>query len=196
MEVETAVGEERGGDVGRAFFVFPEDGRGVGQVAGAAEADGEEGCAAEAADGVEDAVLHDGSGDDVSGHAAAGPDFLAGLEVVGADAVRGGDDDLLAAVMGDDERGGPCGFLFAFGAPEFGAGEFVEGGDEVIAFVVPIDDDGVAAEGWGGAFAEGVAGLHAAEVFGPDDLSFHVEAVEPAAAEPCVDVGAVGDWGV
>lgn len=138
----------------------------------------------------------DGRGDDVVGEAGAFPDLRAGFEIVAANALGGADDDLWFAIDFHDEGSGPGGDFVAFRFPELFAGGFIEGVDEGVAFVIPVDDEFVAVEDGGTAFAVGVEGLHFAEILLPEDGAFEIQAVEAARTEEGVEVLAIGDGGI
>src|SRR5206468_644571 len=126
--------------------------------------------------------------------AAATPDHVATVRVVGVDAVLAADDDLLLVADADRHRRAPADLFLARRLPQLRARPFVEGDDERAgaAAVVLVDDHLILVQERRAGHA--VVGVHLAKALVPDLLTRGVHAQEAVVAEVSVDALAVGRW--
>src|SRR6185503_10667080 len=132
--------------------------------------------------GAEDhAVADDGRRDDFVGVAAAPPQLLAAIGVIGLHLLLAADDDLVTGADADRDRCAPPVAGLARRPPDVAARTRVEGGNEGSAVLVLIQDDAIAVQQRRSRSA--VVRLHRAEVPLPDDLAGEVEREQAARPE-------------
>ncbi len=147
---------------------------------------------------VDQTFVHDRCGHRNVAAAGERPDFLAGLEVVGADLAHAVDEDLRLPVDRVNGRCAPCRHVAARDAPHFAAVLRVEHREEGSLLHVRLDDHHAVMDHRRAArlpLRAGhhvVAGVEQAEVLLPEQLPLHVEDVEPFGAEEGRDAFAVG----